>query len=136
MSIQIFIANVLRLLDERGLTRQELAKRTSISNSFISDLLRGRANPSLRIMESISNALAVPLPYLLEHSDLPSEHHAGLKDNGPRPPNNLPPGFERVTAVVTEFQAFQIKQWSEHSANVLAKVRATAKRKRWKKIQL
>jgi len=135
MSIQIFIANVLRLLDEQHLTRQELSKRSGVANSFISDLLRGKANPTLRIMESISNALAVPLPYLLEHSDLPSEH-IGLKGDGPPPPNNLPPGFERVTAVVTEFQAFQVKQWHKRSVEMLAEARATAKRTRWKKIQL
>lgn len=49
---QIFFTNVLRLLDEHGLTKSELADAAGISESFLSDLTNGKANPSLKIMEA------------------------------------------------------------------------------------
>ena len=55
---QIFFTNVLRLLDERGMTKDRLADLAGMSVSFLSDLTNGKANPSLKIMESIAKALA------------------------------------------------------------------------------
>ena len=62
---QIFFTNILRLLDERGMTKNELAAKADISISFLSDLTNGKANPSLKIMEAIAYALETPLPTLL-----------------------------------------------------------------------
>jgi len=67
---QIFFTNILRLLDERGMTKNELAAKADISVSFLSDLTNGKANPSLKIMEAIAEALETPLPTLLESTDL------------------------------------------------------------------
>lgn len=58
----IFFTNVLRILDERGMTKQELSKRSGVSISFLSDLTTGKANPSLKVMESLATALASPCP--------------------------------------------------------------------------
>ncbi len=41
----IFLTNVLRLLDERGITKYELADRSGISISFLSDLTNGNTLP-------------------------------------------------------------------------------------------
>ena len=62
---QIFFTNVLRLLDERGITKSELADRADMSVSYLSDLTNGHANPSLEIMENIAAALEIALPVLL-----------------------------------------------------------------------
>lgn len=70
MSIQIFVTNILRLMEEQGLNKVELAERADLSMSFLSDLTHGKANPSLRIMASIADALGVSLPYMLEATDL------------------------------------------------------------------
>jgi transcriptional regulator with XRE-family HTH domain len=65
MSIHIFMRNILRLLEEQGLNKLQLAESAGMSISFLSDLTHGRANPSLNTMEAIANALDVPLPYML-----------------------------------------------------------------------
>jgi len=66
----IFFTNVLRILDERGMTKNELSERSGVSISFLSDLTTGKANPSLKVMEAIASALETPLPLLLESTDL------------------------------------------------------------------
>ncbi|PHV05321.1 transcriptional regulator [Janthinobacterium sp. BJB412] len=111
---QIFFTNILRLLDERGMTKNELSDLAGISVSFLSDLTNGKANPSLKIMESIANALDTPLPTLLETSDLSSKDIDTLA--GGRAVKRLPLGMVRITAVLTEYQAFQVRQWD--SANL------------------
>ena len=113
MYIHIFYTNVLRLLEEQGMTKQDLADKADISISFLSDLTNGKANPSLKIMRNIAEALDTPLPLLLEATDLAPEDLAELQGNSSKPRQSLPPGYERVSVVLPEFQAFQVKQWAE-----------------------
>lgn len=122
MYIQIFETNILRLLEEHDMTKQELAEKADISMSFLSDLTHGKANPSLKIMHSIADALGVPLPHLLESTELSPEQLAELSDGLTSPPKaSVPPGYERVTAILPEFQAFQVKQWAEAARKRLRK---------------
>ena len=107
----IFFTNVLRLLDERHMTKKELSDRSGVSISFLSDLTTGKANPSLKVMEDIAQALETPLPLLLESTDLDKEALDAL--SGGKAPRSLPPGFERVAAVLPEHQAFIVKKWGE-----------------------
>ena len=67
---QIFFTNVLRLLEEKNWTKEQLASASGVSAGFISGLTNGRYNPSLRIMEQLADALETPLPALLETTDL------------------------------------------------------------------
>lgn len=113
MHNQIFFTNVLRLLDEQGMTKTELADRAEISVSFLSDLTNGKANPSLKIMEAIASSLQASLPALLEITDLDQETLAALA--GSPPPSSLPRGYVRVSAILTEFQAFTVKQWDQEN---------------------
>src|SRR3954454_9571112 len=48
-----------------GLSLRELARRTAISNAYLSQLERGRHDPSLRVLRAVSSALDVPLATLL-----------------------------------------------------------------------
>ena len=107
----IFFTNVLRLLDERHMTKKELSDRSGVSISFLSDLTTGKANPSLKVMEDIAQALETPLPLLLESTDLDKEALDALA--GGKAPRSLPPGFARVAAVLPEHQAFIVKKWGE-----------------------
>jgi len=107
----IFFTNILRLLEEQGMTKQELSVRAGVSISFLSDLTNGKANPSLRVMESIANALDVPLPTLLETTDL-DENSLILMANG-RPAKSLPPGYKRISVVLSDQQAFIVRKWGE-----------------------
>jgi len=115
---QIFFTNVLRVLDELGISKNELSDRAGMSVSFLSDLTNGKANPSLKIMESIAKALDVALPALLEITDLDQESLDTLA--GGKAPNSLPPGYVRVAAVLTEYQAFQVRQWNEANRQQIA----------------
>ena len=113
---QIFFTNVLRLLDERDMTKSELSDLAGMSVSFLSDLTNAKANPSLKIMEAIAKALDTPLPALLEMTDLDRDSLDALA--GGKAPNSLPEGLTRVTAVLTEYQAFMVLQWDETNRKV------------------
>lgn len=125
MHNQIFFTNVLRLLDEQGITKTELADMAEISVSFLSDLTNGKANPSLKIMEAISDALGASLPALLEITDLDQETLDALA--GGRVRKSLPGGYERVSVVLTEFQAFTVRQWDQENRRNLERRRRPAK---------
>jgi transcriptional regulator with XRE-family HTH domain len=107
----IFFTNILRLLDERGMTKQELSERADVSISFLSDLTNGKANPSLRVMESIAEALQVPLPLLLESTDLDRGTLEAIFSGWDK--QGLPAGYERVFAVLPESKAFVVKKWAD-----------------------
>lgn len=122
---QIFFTNVLRLIDEQHMTKSELADQAGISVSFLSDLTNGKANPSLKIMDAIAQALHTALPALLEMTDLDQETLNTLA--GGQAPQSLPKGYIRVSAVLTEFQAFNVKQWDqENRKNIQKKRRQTS----------
>ena len=106
---QIFFTNVLRILDERKMTQKELSKRAGISTAFISDLTKGQGSPSIRTMEAISIALDVPLPLLLEVTDLDRQTMSELV--GDKIPESLPHGYHRVSAVLTDYQAYVAAEW-------------------------
>jgi transcriptional regulator with XRE-family HTH domain len=106
----IFFTNVLRLLDELEMSRNELCDKTDISVSFMCELLNGRANPSLRLLEAIARALNTPLSVLLEHSDLDDASRDILA--GGKTPKTVPEGMEMVSVVLPEFQAYIAKQWA------------------------
>ena len=95
------------------MTKSELANRAGISVSFLSDLTNGKANPSLKIMGLIAEALDMPLPMLLELNESePGDVYV---------PRSLPDGFVRVSGVLTEFQAFNVSKWNRENCNLLQK---------------
>jgi transcriptional regulator with XRE-family HTH domain len=108
---QIFFTNILRLIEERGITKHDLAEGAGVSVSFLSDLTNGKANPSLKIMEAIAKALETPLPALLELTDLDRETLDALA--GGEAPRSLPEGLVRISAVLTEHQAFVVRKWED-----------------------
>lgn len=126
----ILLTNILRILDDIGMSKNELAKKAGMSVSFLSDLTNDHANPSLRIMEAIAHALDTPLPALLETTDLDRQTLEELA--GGRSKLSLPEGYTRVAAILTEFQAFTAMQWDEENRKRLdaAKVRGKTARSR------
>ena len=95
------------------MTKSELAAKADMSVSFLSDLTTGKANPSLKIMESIGAALETPLPMLLESSDLDREALDAMA--GGKMPQSLPKGFVRICAVLPEAKAFVVRKWEEEA---------------------
>jgi len=117
--IYIFFTNVLRILEERSLTKHDLSELSGVSISFLSDLTTGKANPSLKVMEAIANALETPLPLLLESTDLSPELLASLGVKAHHP--GYPPGYEWVAAMLPEHQAFIVKRWAALASSKLKK---------------
>ena len=113
----IFFTNVLRILDERGMTKNELSERSGASIPSLSDPTTGKANPSLKVMEAIASALETPLPLLLESTDLDKHTLDALA--GGKAPSSLPAGYERVSAVLPEHRAFVVKKWGEETRKKL-----------------
>lgn len=122
----IFFTNVLRILDERGMTKKELSDRSGVSISFLSELTTGKANPSLKVMEDIAAALEVPLPLLLESTDLPKADLDALA--GGKAQQSLPSGYVRVAAILPEHQAFIVKKWEEAAKRKLQGVNSKKKK--------
>ncbi len=115
---EIFLTNVLSLLDEKNMTKQALAEKAGMSISFLSDLTNGKANPSLKIMAAIADALEVPLPALLEVVDTAPAVRDGAGSY--KVTRRLPPGMSRVAAVLTEYQAFNVRQWDEANRKLIS----------------
>ncbi len=107
------------------MTNDELSERSGISASFISDLARGKANPSLRTMEAIAAALDTALPALLESTDL---DRAALDElAGGKTRSSLPKGYERVTVILTSFEAFVAKGQDEANRKRLVEMKSAKK---------
>ncbi len=116
---QILITNILLLIEELGINKKKLAERSGVSTSFLSDLTHDKANPSLRIMESIAGALETPLPALLELTNIDKEIVDELMKG--KPQTRLPEGYVHVSALLTDFQAYQVSLWNaENKKQVLA----------------
>ncbi|PTN11864.1 helix-turn-helix domain-containing protein [Nitrosomonas aestuarii] len=114
----ILITNILRILDEKGLTKSELAKKAGVSIAFFTDLTNDKANPSLRIIEAIAEALETPLPMLLDSSDMAS---SDLEVLAKRKPGKLPKGFVWKGGVLSEYEAYQVEQWDKKNRVFLSK---------------
>lgn len=99
------------------MTKNDLSERSGVSISFLSDLTTGKANPSLKVMEAIASALETSLPLLLESTDL--DKHTLDTLAGGKVPSSLPAGYERVSAVLSEHQAFIVKKWDEETRKKL-----------------
>jgi transcriptional regulator with XRE-family HTH domain len=67
-----FRQNVRTHLSDRGITQGELARRTGLSQAWLSEMLNGKANPSLLTCEKIAQALATPLEGLIATPPTPA----------------------------------------------------------------
>ncbi len=125
---QIFYTNVLHLLQQRGLSKQSLARDSGVSGSFLSDLTNGKGNPSLEVMVKIADALAVPLDWLLTTHDLGESADKTLGWPTGQPAG-LPEGYERVIAVLPKIFASQVRKWDAYYQLELQKEQQSAKKR-------
>ena len=58
--------NVRRLRNVAGLTQEALAEKTGLSSVYISEIERGRRNPSVLVMAEIAHALGADVRDLLK----------------------------------------------------------------------
>ncbi len=56
-----------QLRRERSMTQQELARRSGVGQTYVSELERGvRTNPSREVVQSLADALSVPIALLAQ----------------------------------------------------------------------
>ncbi|MDH1400101.1 helix-turn-helix domain-containing protein [Aeromonas caviae] len=122
---QILFTNIIRILEQKGMTKTELAVGADISVSWLSDLTRGHANPTLKVMEKLAIFLETPLTELLEHTDLDPVSLALLSEG--RATKSLPKGYKRVMAIVTDHQAFIIRKWDAEARSKLEEMKTVPK---------
>lgn len=118
----IFFKNVLRLLQEQSMTKHDLAEKAGISTSFMFEVANGKANPSIKTMERIADALNVQLLNLLEPSGLDKKTLGAL--HGWDASKGLPDGFVHMAAILTEYQAYNVQQWNDANRQLIAKKKA------------
>lgn len=123
---KIFTENILRIQAERGLSKQELAEMAGVSGAFITDLVRGTANPTLKSLQSFSDGLGVPLPLLLK--PVTSEEWqtilsiAKAIETVPKE-NQAPEGFGVVNAVLPLHKVYVVEQWIKESRKKIRKTK-------------
>jgi transcriptional regulator with XRE-family HTH domain len=66
MDMRVLIGqNFTRLRKRRGLTQEELAEKSGFSQQYLSDLERGKRNPTIVSLYELAQALGVPYLELL-----------------------------------------------------------------------
>lgn len=73
------IANLFRLLDEKGITSAQLSKDCGISTGNISDWKSGRATPNANKLSVIAEYLETTSGYLLGYTDEKEKSPAGAE---------------------------------------------------------
>lgn len=73
-----------------NLSLREMAKRTKVSNAYLSQIERGLHAPSVRVLRSIAGALDLSAEAMLAH--------AGLLDDEETPDDGAVPGGERSSS--------------------------------------
>lgn len=106
-------------MQERKVTKLELANAADVSVSFVSDITNGKANPSLKIMTALADALNMPLPLLLLDPNgelwtmLSSWSSKDKKADSVFDSRRIEPGFEEVRVVLPAAKAYVVKKWAE-----------------------
>lgn len=111
---EIFFTNILRLLDEKGLNLTALGASSGVSVSFLSEITTGQANPSLKNMEAISQALNVPLPLML--TNVEPEVWASIEAMSERKPMATPKDtgvYRYISGYLPDHQAHMVARWIE-----------------------
>lgn len=65
--------NILAGIERQRMNQKELAERTGVSRCYISQIISGKRDPSVKILGKISNALDCSLAELLEDRTAPVE---------------------------------------------------------------
>lgn len=64
-------ANVRRIRSERGLTQERLAEAADVHLTFLQEIERAQANPSIAVLVAVADALEVELSELLQQAEMP-----------------------------------------------------------------
>ena len=66
--------NILRLLNEKGVSANKLSVECGLNNAAITEWKKGKCNPSVKALEKIAKYFGLPLSYFYEeHNDVSKE---------------------------------------------------------------
>jgi transcriptional regulator with XRE-family HTH domain len=106
-----------RIRQERGISLQDLADRTTVSKLTLGNIERGEANPSLTVIWKIANGLTIPISALLKENQevLISRKHKGNKVLSSNEACTLEPMFDTSNYGSLEIHRAFLKPKSEYS---------------------
>jgi transcriptional regulator with XRE-family HTH domain len=83
--VDVVAANLRRLRGERGLTLAVLADRSGVAKGTVSELERGRGNPTIETLFALAYALDATLADLVEEHQAPTVEVVLAADRPPTP---------------------------------------------------
>lgn len=119
---KIFFTNILRILNDRGMSIQELHDLSGVAAATISDITRGQGNPTISTMTSLAAAIGVPLPELLIPHE-PELYKELMELSDLYSKSGLPEGFEHVSAILEPLEAFTVRKWDAVTRKKLKKLK-------------
>jgi transcriptional regulator with XRE-family HTH domain len=66
---EVFVLKLKKILNERGITQRELAKKAGITEAYVSQLLAYPKTPTIPVVNKIAQAIDIPVSYFLEDND-------------------------------------------------------------------
>lgn len=124
---EIFLTNILQLLEEKNLNYTDLSVASGISLSYVSDICKGKANVTLKQMEAISEALGKPLPLML--TNVEPEVWASIEAMSVTKPMAVPKddgSFQYISGYLPEHQAFIVHRWMQQADKKRGKTKKKA----------
>ncbi|MCC8997292.1 MAG: helix-turn-helix domain-containing protein [Nitrosomonas sp.] len=119
MYLKILSTNILRIMQDKKITQEQLSIKSGISVPYLSEIGRNIANPSIKSIEAIADALEVPLPSLFQINDIELSELAA--ESGNEIKTHLPKGYQAVYLILTDIQAFEAKRWDKDNKKKLIK---------------
>ena len=80
MTLAVLGQRIKQLRKSRGLSQEDLAEKASISAKYLSDLERGKRNPTFSTAEKIAEGLGVDLARLITGRDAEDDDEAAVFD--------------------------------------------------------
>lgn len=67
---EIVVVNLKKLRTEKGLTLDQVAEKTGVSKSMISEIERGTKSPTISVLWKICNGINLPFSELMKEESL------------------------------------------------------------------
>src|SRR5215211_6765490 len=107
------------LRTERGLSQEEVARRTGVSLGSYGDIERGvTTDPHYSTLRGISHALGVPIERLVQEEPVPLDE--APETGGPETPTRTVEEFERALAHVLEPDRAEALRETQAAARTLS----------------
>ncbi len=102
-----FAKQLKKIMSEKDITQQKLGEKLNVSQTMVSQWLRGLRYPTLNSLQKISKALDVPTAYFLEESSINKE--SILVQNIKEIKEQLRFNEEKMKRFETELELLKIK---------------------------